>query len=139
MMLCIHFENVGDDGEVRDEEIEINGNYDMLEWFTGSCDLCKKKIRSKHHAVRMPMTSGGWDGCYCSWSHVRQDVVDKKGIIPKLIDAYEKDVKKIGIYDRGWEEEVQETIVVDHQSFMEESKKIIQEMNYGKSYQMTFR
>lgn len=125
MLLCVHFENVGDDGEVRDEELEITGDYDMLEWFTGSCDVCNRRIRSKHHAVRMPMTSGGWDGCYCSWEHVKQDIIDPYSLIHKLLKKFMNDVKSNGIYDRYWLESEEERIEFSYENFLLEAEAFV--------------
>lgn len=45
---------------------------DNEEWFTGSCDVCKRKILDKSHVVRYPYPCGGWDGVFCSFDCLRQ-------------------------------------------------------------------
>ena len=35
-------------------------------WFTGKCDSCASKIACIRHAVRIPLLTKGWEGCYCS-------------------------------------------------------------------------
>lgn len=70
MFLCNEFEDVYVDDEIVDND---NVNYDKItsKWFTGSCDTCFKPIRHSHYAVRVPIVSGGWIGCYCSWKCVK--------------------------------------------------------------------
>lgn len=58
--------------------LDSTGEYDeendehLTNWFSGSCINCHKKIRHKHYAVRLPVITGGWFGCYCSWDCVRE-------------------------------------------------------------------
>lgn len=110
MMSCIEFSNVNEDGEVIDEMIEITNDYASLDWFTGNCDYCKRKIRYKHHAVRMPMSSGGWDGCYCSWKHIKADIADPSSPIHELVKLFEIEMIEKGIYDRTWPEPEEEPL-----------------------------
>lgn len=35
-------------------------------WFVGHCDFCGKNIPIYDWAIRRPLPSGGWRGCYCS-------------------------------------------------------------------------
>ncbi len=53
---------------------EYDEEYDehMSEWFFGSCIECHRRIKHKHYAVRQPIITGGWFGCYCSWDCVRE-------------------------------------------------------------------
>lgn len=73
------------------------------EWFTGSCDICRLKIREKHHALRLPLRNF-WVGCFCSFQCVRKDTRASNKFVSKLITQIEKDFKEYGIYDRTWEE-----------------------------------
>jgi hypothetical protein len=102
LMTCFEFENFDEDGEVYDENIEITGNYDAIDWYTGACVLCKRRIRAKHHAVRMPMESGAWVGCYCSWKHVRDDIARPNDILLGMVDRFEEQYKTFKIQDRVW-------------------------------------
>jgi len=54
---CREHYNEEDDEEIFD---------DNLDWFLGYCMYCRRKIRNRYHAVRIPYVSGGWRGCYCS-------------------------------------------------------------------------
>lgn len=63
MFYCTEFEKMPEDEE---------GDEYSVDWFTGSCEYCKKKIRSRYHALRMPLDMGGWQGCYCSEVCVNQ-------------------------------------------------------------------
>jgi hypothetical protein len=104
MLTCTEYANVTADGEIAYPEVNINLNYDDIEWFTGNCDICNNRIRSKEEAVRMPMEEGGWDGCYCSWDHARSDVVKPNETIMQLIDIFEKQCKEHGIQKRIWDQ-----------------------------------
>lgn len=101
-MLCFEYENNDGYGEVLLEDVDSTGLYAMLEWYTGACDFCRKKIRAKHHAVRMPMDTGGWLGCYCSFKCIRNDIVKPNPIREPLVDIFENQYRKYGIYDRTW-------------------------------------
>jgi len=45
---------------------------DDLNWFSGTCDICKKTILNKSHALRYPFKNGGWVGVFCSWDCLNQ-------------------------------------------------------------------
>ncbi len=63
MFLCKEFEQMhanGDEIDIMAENIYIS------DWFRKSCDLCLKKIKSRFHALRLPLKHGGFRGCYCS-------------------------------------------------------------------------
>lgn len=47
---------------------------DQTDWFIGACQQCHKKIRTRSEAVRQPRPAGGWRGCYCCWSCVRDEL-----------------------------------------------------------------
>lgn len=99
MFLCVEFE------DEDDEENNRENNPDLIYWFTGSCDSeeCAKRIREKHHAVRMPLFYGGWRGCYCSWKCAKSDAERLVGNTSlQLCNSFEKAFEDIGIYDRLW-------------------------------------
>lgn len=103
MMTCYEFENFDElTGEVIDEDIDEDERFDLVEWFRGSCDKCLKKIREKHHAVRMPLVGGGWIGCYCSWKCVRDDVVRPNPLQVQIVNEFEDATLRYGIIDRVW-------------------------------------
>lgn len=84
---------------------DYNDENDVYEdWFRGACDVCHRRIRQSHHAVRRPKPSGGWDGCYCSWDHVRQDAAIQEGnenilLVQELIDVFENQINTHKIQD----------------------------------------
>ncbi len=80
---------------------------EYFDWFTGNCEICRKKIRNRYHAVRIPKPMGGWVGCFCSFNHVRDglgnDELDtaRPDIASRtMIDIVEREIKRIGIQDR---------------------------------------
>jgi hypothetical protein len=120
MMTCYELENFGDDGHLKEEDVEDTGNYSRLEWFTFKCDSCNKKIEQKHHAVRIPVTDGGWMGCYCSWQCVRDDISgpevppsDRDKVMEAMVDIYEGQCSDVGIFDRYWPEKVKQEVDMD--------------------------
>lgn len=101
MMTCWERENIDDEGY----EIDPDGhNYSALDWFSGICDMCARKIRERHHAVRMPFEDGGWEGCYCSWACTRGDIDGQPEVRNLLIDRFEVQFHERGILDRVWDE-----------------------------------
>jgi GTPase SAR1 family protein len=120
-MLCWHHENY--DTETGDkiclDPIEENRLNDLW-WFTGKCDECRLKILKECYAVRMPIESGGFVGCYCSFDCIRHraqsfdtnvEILHEKYEGPELItrfnqnrlylvDRIEGIYKKFGIWDR---------------------------------------
>lgn len=94
---------------ITNPEIDIDGNVEVGDWFTGSCDMCLLKIERRWHSVRKPLSSGGWRGCYCSWKCVRDglitpvkfDGLPEADILTRsLVDQIEGEMKIIGIQDR---------------------------------------
>lgn len=66
-------------------------------WFDGSCDECGNRIRKEHHCLRMPLETGGWDGCFCSWKCLENRATENEmDLIVKIKD----DIQKSLIYDR---------------------------------------
>jgi len=84
--------------------------FDYLEdWFTGSCQECLLKIKYRWYAVRRPRNLGGWENVYCNFQCMRESLLSD-GLEPallqrKLIERFEKRIKKIGIQDRLPDEE----------------------------------
>jgi len=92
----------------EDEDFDETDPYE-LEWFHGSCDICNLKLAKKNYAVRVPLSSGGFSGCYCDWSHAKLDVpIDSDDlssnsvVIYSLIDKFEQEINEKGIYDRSY-------------------------------------
>lgn len=106
LLTCYEHENIDEiDNEVIDEDLPITRNFAGIDWFRGTCDFCHRKIRAKHHAVRMPLDGGGWQGCYCSWEHVRLDVPRPNQLRLELIASFEGEYLEVGLLDRIWEDE----------------------------------
>lgn len=87
---------------------DYDEEYDyVVEWFTGSCKQCLMRIREKWHAVRKPRSMGGWEHCYCSWKCVKEDFEERENfeeeedlLTERIIEAFEKKTKEVGIQDR---------------------------------------
>ena len=79
------------------------------DWFLGYCQQCLLRIEKRCYAVRKPRNMGGWDeGSFCSWKCVKErlgEIENDQGaadfLTHKLIDAFEKKMKEIGIQDRN--------------------------------------
>jgi hypothetical protein len=103
MMTCYENENIDSEtGEPIYENVIKGNHFKDLEWFTGQCNNwdCNKKIEKKHYAVRMPIETGGWMGCYCSFKCVKGDIEELNFTRLKLADNFEKMHVSVGIYDR---------------------------------------
>lgn len=62
--------------------------YDPDSWYTGVCLECKLRIGRYRYAVRTPFPFNGWDGCFCSWECVIDNLVPvNDDIIRGLIGA----------------------------------------------------
>lgn len=95
MLTCIDFENEDEFGIVDDED-----PYEVIEWFTGNCEYCHKKIAKKIYALRRPLTFGGWKGTFCSFKCLR-DVVPFDDVLNHfIINQVEQQLLEIGIQDR---------------------------------------
>ncbi len=75
--------------------LDLTSEYDeeqdehLSEWFFGSCIQCHSRIKYKHYAVRQPIITGGWFGCYCSWDCVRdytQTIYENQNVSFKFRD-----------------------------------------------------
>jgi hypothetical protein len=73
-----------------------------LEWFTGRCDNpgCLLYIKQKHYAVRMPLESGGWIGCFCSFGCIKACLPEDNETRFRLTEGFENIYKGVGIYER---------------------------------------
>jgi len=97
------------------EIIEINSYIDedeIIDWYTGNCYNCLLKIPKREWCVRLPLATGGWRYCFCSFDCIRkyqQHVLkklngDKPYLNEKLetneiiVDHYELEINKYGIY-----------------------------------------
>lgn len=97
-----------------DMTLEYNYEDDlpMDDWFLGYCLQCSTRIRAYHHAVREPHITGGWRGCYCSWTCVRRFIEMDTEHDPDLYNLYvakialtreyESQINEIGIQDRDY-------------------------------------
>ena len=95
MLLC--------NGHTPRTDVEDIHEWEEIDWFTESCCKCKKKIRFRHLAKRMPLPGGGWDtDSYCSWECVRDDIMEPDVIQTLLTNYFEKKSLRIGIYDRTY-------------------------------------
>lgn len=121
-MLCWHNENVDiDSGTLIVNDPVKEDRLDEVWWFTGVCDQCRIRIEKECYAVRMPIETGGFIGCYCSFECLR-DIIDVVSldesvavstytgyeIEPRinvnrlyLINEMEKVYNKYGIWDRS--------------------------------------
>lgn len=76
------------------------------EWFTGTCRQCELRIASYHHAIRLPLLTGGWFGCYCSSKCVIENLtltVDDHDLHPTyeiMIAEVESQLNNHQIFDR---------------------------------------
>jgi len=95
MLTCVDFENEDEFGIIDDEDPYAN-----IEWFTGNCEYCNKKIAKKIYALRRPLTFGGWKGEFCSFKCLR-DVVPFDDVLNHfIINQIERQLLEIGIQDR---------------------------------------
>jgi len=95
MFTCVDFENEDDFGIIAEEEPD-----EYIEWFSGSCEACHKKIAKKIYALRRPLTFGGWRGTFCSFKCLRSVVPMNDILNHALIDRIEEQLLDIGIQDR---------------------------------------
>lgn len=98
MFLCTHFEVDDDDNELQD---------DFVDWFSGNCDYCLRKIERRVYAIRRPLITGGFQGCYCSVDCIRSWYKDfseedqaSNILNDKILNAMEIQLLEIGIIDR---------------------------------------
>lgn len=97
---------------------------DYVNWFSGKCDFCNKKIREYWHAVRMPLECGGWSGCYCQWSCAIDDLpksvsdnalqFESAPIRKRLIKYFAGEMLKYPVFDRYFEEPLMDPSVENY-------------------------
>jgi hypothetical protein len=88
-----------------DDILDIRADLGLLHeinWFTGQCDKCPNKIKWKHYALRMPLETGGWRGCYCSFECIRDDIDEENGIRLRLVEGFRGMYEVSGIYERTY-------------------------------------
>jgi hypothetical protein len=70
------------------------------EWFSGECEECRKKIKDKSHAIRFPMVTGGWRGCFCSKECMKKGYFTQDEKEYSLLQRTLENLKTYGIMDR---------------------------------------
>lgn len=127
------------EGDVEDEQV----NY--IDWFTGKCDACGRKIRQYWHAVRIPLECGGWSGCYGDWKCAMDDLpksisdnalqFEPGPIRKRLIKHFATEMNRDRIYDRFFEEPLMDPSVENYVSqlnlqehLLEDTKESEEEM-----------
>lgn len=89
------------------------------DWFVGYCQRCATRINNRYYAVRIPVVSGGWTGCFCSIPCMRQfylerddleDSIESNSLIAldRAVDELERELMQIGIQDRIDDSELEE-------------------------------
>lgn len=119
-MTCWHNENVDiHTDDVVSQDPVAEGRLDEIWWFTGKCDECMLVIEKECYAVRMPLETGGFEGCFCSFECMRKRVKSQpisiavedkyegtkltEGINENrlhLVNKMEQMYNKFGIWDR---------------------------------------
>lgn len=103
MFTCVEFEHWDD----FDPDIELG----EPDWFTGNCDWCTLKIPNRYYAVRRPLSRGGWQGCYCSITCLKEEVDETYSndiLGTELVKIVELQLNSYGIQDRKVTEPVEE-------------------------------
>jgi len=95
MLTCIDFENEDEFGVIDEDDPEEN-----IEWFTGACEACHRKIAKKIYALRRPLTFGGWKGTFCSFACLRKVVPMNDVLNHFIINKIETQLEDLGIQDR---------------------------------------
>lgn len=99
--VCYENHNFDDDtGEMIIVDVVDVGRLGEIDWFTGSCQNCKKRIRKRCHATRTVLESGGWYLCFCSWKCVKDDLPENQPLRLHLIGVFEHIYNVFGVYDR---------------------------------------
>jgi hypothetical protein len=87
MMTCTCFEYVDEDEPAED-------------WFTGGCQSCGLKLRSRAHAVRKPLHFGGFAGCFCSAQCIKDSIVLPDSLTFLMTDRIVNQLNTYKIQDR---------------------------------------
>jgi hypothetical protein len=79
----------------------------IVDWYTGRCQVCLRKINSRFRALRLPRPHGGWIGCYCSFDCVNTALTDKEEredrpdlVTRAMVKDLERSISHIGILER---------------------------------------
>lgn len=119
-MLCWHNENYDVDTlDVKFTDPVGQRKLAELWWFTGSCQVCALKIEKECYALRMPIETGGFLGCFCSFDCIRErvrsqphsdiieDTYEGAKVVAQanpnrmyMIDRMEEKYMEFGIWDR---------------------------------------
>jgi hypothetical protein len=105
MFLCTEHDRWTEDGVTDEDTVYVADNLAEAEdyWFGGRCLVCWRLIAAKHYAVRLPLTYGGWLGCYCSWVCARRAIPDQENLVQLNLVAYaEEFIQRVGIADRRY-------------------------------------
>lgn len=96
MFLCCEFKDLDDQGD----EIDIMTREEDYRkgWFRNSCDECSRTITKKHHAIRLPLSKGGWRGCFCSFECLGDNCQDQLQLL--VIGIMKGQLQTFGIRDR---------------------------------------
>lgn len=101
--------NPGKDGPCRmleclclESEPDAPDEFKLCEWFKGKCENfdCSKKIRDRSHAVRIPMSSGGWMGCFCCFECMDKSLLFRDKDTNFRIESMKLALHEDGVMDR---------------------------------------
>lgn len=81
-------------------DIETDFQDEYVDWFTGECEYCFTKLKSKAHAVREPSINGGWSGCYCSYECFLKNQEAEDLLLITKIKIVLNSLKNYGLQDR---------------------------------------
>jgi hypothetical protein len=88
------------------EQEDENDDYEHIypnipTWFKGRCETCGREISKRIHAVRKPLSSGGWKGTFCSMTCLRKSESNSLDEMTKiLMNRLEDDLNNFEIWDR---------------------------------------
>jgi len=102
MFTCIEQHNSDDfDEEIIEDALNLDHKYDLL-WFTGNCQVCNYVIDNPCYALRKPLVTGTWYGCYCSFKCLLQDIPEDDEPSLAMVNSLNSALHEIGITDREW-------------------------------------
>jgi len=82
------------------EDVSYLEELDPQSWFIEKCEECERKIQKFRHAVRFPVTGGGWIGCFCSFNCLYKSkirpIFDNDDLLIKEIKKF---MEKFGVAD----------------------------------------
>lgn len=118
MLICRCFERYDDDDIENQDVPDLS---DEVDWFTDSCQECGNRIAKKWYALRLPLTTGGWRGCYCSWKCVKQQ--SDNVLQDQLVEINQANIETIGISDRL---DIQQGLSIDDQEEQEDDEDVFE-------------